>query len=185
MSGASFATLISARPVPLGVTYGHTKGAIGDELAPVENEDIATFTARFDSGAVGTFSASRVAHNLPDGLGFELFGSHGSAAFDLHRAGEFHLSSDELGGALAGSRRVLIGPEHPYISGGLPMDAGGVGHGVADLFGYQARAFLDQIAGIGDLGPLPGFEAGLHGLRLVAAITESAATGGATVKVSY
>lgn len=72
---------------------------------------------------------------------------------------------------------MLIGPEHPYISGGLPMDAGGVGHGVADLFGYQARAFLDQIAGIGDLGPLPGFEAGLHGLRLVAAITESAATG--------
>ncbi len=185
VSGASFATLITERPVPLGVTYGHTKGAISDELAPVENEDIATFTARFDCGAVGTFSASRVAHNLPDGLGFELFGSHGSAAFDLHRAGEFHLSSDELGGALAGSRRVLIGPEHPYIRGGLPMDAGGVGHGVADLFGYQARAFLDQIAGIGDLGSLPGFEAGLHGLRLVAAITESAASGGGTVKVSY
>jgi predicted dehydrogenase len=185
VSGASFATLITERPVPLGVTYGHTKGAVSDELAPVENEDIATFTARFDSGAVGTFSASRVAHNLPDGLGFELFGSCGSAAFDLHRAGEFHLSSDELDGALAGSRRVIVGPDHPYIRGGLPMDAGGVGHGVADLFGYQARAFLDQIAGGGDLGPLPGFDVGLHGLRLVAAITESAATGGATVKVSY
>ena len=63
--------------MPLGVTYGHTKGAVSDELAPVENEDVATFTARFENGAVGTFSASRVAHNLPDGLGFELFGIQG------------------------------------------------------------------------------------------------------------
>ena len=55
----------------------------------MENEDVATFTAHFDNGAVGTFSASRVAHDLPDGLGFELFASKGSAAWDLHRAGEF------------------------------------------------------------------------------------------------
>ena len=79
--------------MPLGVTYGHTKGAVSDELAPVENEDVATFTASFENGAVGTFSASRVAHNLPDGLGFELFASKGSAAWDLHRAGEFQISS--------------------------------------------------------------------------------------------
>ena len=166
-----------------GVTYGHTKGAVSDELAPVENEDVATFTATFENGAVGTFSASRVAHNLPDGLGFELFASKGSAAWDLHRAGEFQISADDVRSDVGGPRRVLIGPEHPYISGGLPMDAGGVGHGVADLFVYQTRAFLDQIAGIGDLGPLPGFDVGLHGLRVVAAITESAKAGGAAVKV--
>ncbi len=150
----------------------------------MENEDVATFTARFDNGAVGTFSASRVAHNLPDGLGFELFASKGSAAWDLHRAGEFEISTDDVRSDVGGPRRVLIGPEHPYIRGGLPMDAGGVGHGVADLFAYQTRAFLDQIAGIGDLGPLPGFDAGLHGLRVVAAITESAQSGGAAVKVA-
>ena len=44
--------------MPVGVTYGHTKAAVSEEFAPVENEDVATFTARFDSGAVGTFSAS-------------------------------------------------------------------------------------------------------------------------------
>ena len=75
ISGATFATLITQRPVPLGVTYGHTKAEVSDETAPVENEDVATFTARFENGAVGTFSASRVAHSLPDGLGFELFAS--------------------------------------------------------------------------------------------------------------
>jgi predicted dehydrogenase len=173
VSGAVFTTLVTARPVPLGVTYGHTKGEVSDELAPVENEDVATFTARFGNGAAGTFSASRVAHGMPDGLGFELFGSAGSAVFDLHRAGEFTLND----------RRVLIGPEHPYIRGGLPMDAGGVGHGVADMFAFQTRAFLDQIAGIDALGPLPGFEVGLRGLRLVAAIAESARLGGETISV--
>jgi predicted dehydrogenase len=185
VSGAQLHTLVTERPVPVGVTYGHTKGAVSDELAPVENEDVVTFTTTFENGAVGTYSASRIAHNQPDGLGFELFAARGSASWELHRAGEFHISTDEVTGRLAGPRRVLIGPEHPYIRGGLPMDAGGVGHGVADLFGYQARAFLDQIAGIGDLGPLPDFEVGLHGLRVVAAITESAASGGGSVKVTY
>ena len=183
VSGASFATLITTRPLPVGVTYGHAKGEVSDERVPVENEDVATFTARFDNGAIGTFSASRVAHNLPDGLGFELFASAGSASFDLHRAGEFQLSTDDVASRSAGPRRVLIGPEHPYIRGGLPMDAGGVGHGVADLFGYQARAFLDQIAAVGELGPLPGFDAGLHGLQVVDAVTESANSDGAAVKV--
>jgi predicted dehydrogenase len=183
VSGAMFTTLIDQRPVPVGVTYGHTKAAVTDELAPVENEDVATFTAKFDSGAVGTFSASRVAHNLPDGLGFELFTSNGSAAFDLHRPGEFQISTEGVDPHVGGPRRVLIGPEHPYIRGGLPMDAGGVGHGVADMFGWQIRAFVDQVAGIGELGPLPGFDAGLRGLRVVAAITESAQSGGAAVKV--
>jgi predicted dehydrogenase len=184
VSGAVFTTLIHQRPVPLGVTYGHTKGAVSDELAPVENEDVVSFTARFENGAIGTYSASRVAHNAPDGLNFDLFASKGSAAFDLQRPGEFSISTDDVRSDVAGLRRVLIGPEHPYIRGGLPMDAPGVGHGVADMFGWQLRAFLDQIAGVGELGPLPGFDVGLHGLRVVAAITESAQSGGAAVKVA-
>jgi predicted dehydrogenase len=184
VSGAVLTTLVHQRPVPLGVTYGHTKGAVSDELAPVENEDVVSFTARFESGAIGTFSASRVAHSLPDELSFNVFASKGSAAFDLQRPGEFQISTDDVRSDVAGPRRVLIGPEHPYIRGGLPMDAAGVGHGVADMFGWQLRAFLDQIAGIGELGPLPGFAAGLHGMRVVAAITESAQSGGAAVKVA-
>jgi predicted dehydrogenase len=184
VSGAVFTTLVPQRPVPLGVTYGHTKGAVSDELEPVENEDVVSFTARFENGAIGTFSASRVAHSLPDELSFNVFASKGSAAFDLQRPGEFQISTDDIRSDVAGPRRVLIGPEHPYIRGGLPMDAPGVGHGVADMFGWQLRAFLDQIAGIGELGPLPGFDAGLHGMRVVAAITESAQSGGAAVKVA-
>jgi hypothetical protein len=40
--------------VPIGVTYGRTKAEVSDERAPVENEDVATFTATFECGAVGT-----------------------------------------------------------------------------------------------------------------------------------
>ena len=57
---------------------------------------------------------------LPDGLAFELFGAKGSAAFDLHRAGEFQISTDDVRSDVGGPRRVLIGPEHPYLRGGLP-----------------------------------------------------------------
>jgi predicted dehydrogenase len=184
VSGAAFSTVVTNRPIPVGVTYGHAKGAITDEREPVENEDVATFTARFDNGVLATFSASRVAHGRPDGLGFEVFGSTGSVAWELSRAAEFHVSTTGIPDAINGIRRVIIGPEHPYIRGGLPMDAGGVGHGKAEFFAYQARAFLDQIAGIGDLGRLPSFDAGLHDLQLIAAVTESARLGGTAVKVS-
>ncbi len=97
---------------------------------------------------------------------------------------EFAISTDDVDDFTSGPRRVLIGPQHPYIKGGLPMDAGGVGHGVADLFGYQNRAFLDQIAGIDQLGPLPSFRDGLHSLQVVAAVSESAKNGGVAVKVA-
>jgi hypothetical protein len=53
-----------------------------------------------------------------------------------------------------------------------------------DLFAVQTRAFLDQIAGIGDLEPLPGVDAVRHGLRIAAAVSESADSGGSCVKVS-
>ena len=49
---------------------------------------------------------------------------------------------------LDGYNQVLVGPAHPYINGGLPMDFPGVGHGQNDLFAFQARAFLEQVAGL-------------------------------------
>ncbi len=184
VSGAMFGTVITDRPIPVGVTYGHVKGAVSDQRETVDNEDIATFTARFENGSLATFSASRVAHGRPDGLGFEVLGSAGSAAWDLSRAAEFQVSTTGIPDGINGMRRVIIGPEHPYIRGGLPMDAGGVGHGKAEFFAYQARAFLDQIGGIDELGPLPRFDAGLHDLHLIAAVTESARLGGSAVKVT-
>lgn len=181
--GAQFATVIGERPVPIGVTYGHTKAETTGDMAPVENEDVATFTAAFAGGFVGTFSASRVFHANPDGLSFDVFGTKGSASWALERAAEFHISTTDIDDVVNGRRQVIVGPQHPYIRGGLPMDAGGVGHGKAEFFAYQARAFLDQVAGIDGLPPLPDFTHGLRGMQLVAAIAESAANNGTAVTI--
>ena len=181
VSGAVFSTFTTERPVPLGATVGHAAAAVGEAKEPVENEDIATFTARFASGAVGTFSISRVHHGLPNGLGFEVFAASGSAAFDLNRPGEFTFADHGPDGRTNGTRQVLIGPQHPGIAKGIAMDFPSVGHGQNDLFAWQARAFLDQVAGIGKLPPLPTLAHGLHNMEIQAAVTHSALHGGQAV----
>lgn len=179
VSGALFATVVPERPVPAGPTVGHVRAELTGERATVENEDVATFTARFASGAVGTFSASRVAHARPDGLGFDLFCVDGSAGFDLQRAGEFTVSD----GSADGRRQVFVGPHQPYVHNGLDVDSPGAGHGTGDMFTFQARAFLDEIAGIDRLPRCATLAEGLHGLTVLAAVVESARRGGETVAV--
>jgi predicted dehydrogenase len=81
---------------------------------------------------------------------------------------------------------VIIGPDHPYVAGGLAMDAPGVGLGQNEGFVYQARAFLEEVAGIDEADSLPRcatFAEGVHNMEVLAAVTQSAARGGAAVEV--
>src|ERR1700761_2255959 len=175
--GALLETIIADRPVPLGAAVGHAAGVpVSDERVPVENEDLATFVASFADGAVGTFSVSRIAYGLPNALGFEVFCADGAAAFDLGRPAEFTIADSSPAPAVNGYRQLQLGPEHPYISRGLPMDFPRGGHGQSDFFTYQARAFPDEIAGL-DAAPgrprCPRLAEGLHNLRLLDTITTS------------
>jgi predicted dehydrogenase len=181
--GTTFATTTTERALPVGAAVGHAAAELSDVREPVENEDVVTFTATFASGATATLSASRVAMGRANALGFELFGTDAAATFDLSRPGEIGYVDRAVTGPTAGYRVVPIGPEHPYLTGGLPMDFPGVGYGQNDLFAFQARAFLEQVAGVANLPPVPSFEHGLHNLRLLAAVTESGAEGGAEIKV--
>ena len=176
--GATLSTVINERPVPLGTVVGHAvSSAVSDERGPVENEDLAAFTAAFVSGATGTFSASRVAFGLPNSLGFELFAEKGAATFDLARPGEFGFVDGGPDAATNGYRQVLIGPAHPNFARGMPMDFPGCNYSQNDLFVFQARAFLEQVAGLGQLPPCPSFEDGLRNLRLIKAVVRSAESG--------
>jgi predicted dehydrogenase len=182
--GAVMSTVVRERPVPLGVAVGHSAGVqVGDTLEPVENEDLVTFTATFAGGATGTFSISRVAHGHANALGFEIFCGEGAAGFDLESPAEFTIADGSAPPGSAGYRRVLVGPAHPYVARGLPMDFPSVGHGQNDFFIFQARAFLDQIAGLDRLPPCPTLADGLHNLRVLEAVTASA-TDGRSVDVS-
>jgi predicted dehydrogenase len=181
--GATLATFVERRALPLSAGVGHAAAALSDVTEPVENEDLVTFLATFASGATGTFSASRAAVGLANSLGFELFGERAAAHFALDRAGQFEYFDRAVTDATAGYRTVPIGPAHPYVTGGFAMDFPGVGYGQNDLFVFQARAFLEQIAGLDSLPPVPSFAEGLRNLRLLAAVTESARLGGAEVEI--
>jgi predicted dehydrogenase len=174
VQGTTMATLIKDRPKPIGVAMGHAGGVrLSDERAPVENEDICTFTTGYGNGAVGTFALSRVAFGHANTLKLDLFCENGTASFDLTRPAEFGIIDGGPELAVNGSRQVFIGPWHPYLAQGLPMDFPTVGHGQNDFFVFQARAFLDQIAGVHKLPPCPDMAHGLHNLKVLEAVVSA------------
>ena len=181
--GAALPTVIAERALPVGAAVGHAAAELSDVSEPVENEDLVSFTASFASGAAGTLSASRVAFGLANSLGFEVFTERGAATFDLARAGEFGFADPAPAGPAQGYRQVLVGPAHPYLIGGLPMDFPGVGYGQNDLFSFQARAFLEQVAGLERLPRMASFSEGLRNIRLLDAVAASAKAGGAEIVI--
>jgi len=186
VSGGRFATAITERPVPLGVVVGHAHVAVSDTKEPVENDDYASFSARLEEG-VGVVQVSRVAAGHPNGLALEVFGEKGAAKWEQERPAEFQLMLNEGAAGTRGFRRVIVGPDQPYFAGGLPMDAPGVGLGHNECFYFQARAFLEEVAGIDEADSLPrnaSFDEGVHNMEILAAVAESAASDGAAVKVA-
>jgi predicted dehydrogenase len=177
---AKLPILIKDRPIPLGVALGHAAaGAVSDERKPVTNEDIATFVAEFANGAAGTFSISRAALGHPNSLGFEVFGTKAAARFDRSANAEFGYIDNAPDPVTNGWRRVIVGPDHPYIAAAQSMPFSGIGHGGQEFFTYQARAFLDEIAGLDRLPHQATFADGLRNMRVQEAIVKSAATGSA------
>ena len=172
--GAGLTTVIPDRPVPLGHVVGHTHVEVSEEREPVENDDWASFSVRFANGATGDLSVSRIAFGHPNTLKFEVFCEQGALAFDVSRPGEFAIATGGLPAGSNGFRRVIVGVEHPYIAGGLAMDATGIGTGHNDSFVYQARAFLDEIAGRDELPRNASFAEGLHNLLVKEAVVRSA-----------
>jgi predicted dehydrogenase len=75
---------------------------------------------------------------------------------------------------------VIVGPQMPYFNNGYPMEAPGVGIGNQEQFNYQARAFLDQIAGVADaLPPNATFADGLRSMEIIEAVVTSSQDGAA------
>jgi predicted dehydrogenase len=178
--GAALPIVVKDRPVPLGAALGHAAGVpVSDRREPVTNEDLATFVVAFANGAAGTFSISRVALGHPNDLAFEVFGTEAAARFDLSRNAEFGYVDNGPDPVTNGWRRVVVGAAHPYVAAAQSMPFSGIGHGGQEYFTYQARAFLDQIAGLDRLPAQASFADGLRNLRVQEAIVRAAATGSA------
>lgn len=183
VSGGALSTVITQRPMPLGAVVGHEHGAVSDEYRPVTNDDYAAFTAHFGD-TVGVVEASRVAAGHPNGLAFEVYCENGAATFYQGRPGQIELYLHSGPNRTNGYRTVIAGPELPYLAAGVPMDAQGVGFGQNDYFAFQARAFLDEVAGLPESASLPrnaSFDDGVHNMEILAAVAESAANDGRKV----
>ncbi|GAB3412004.1 Gfo/Idh/MocA family oxidoreductase [Schumannella luteola] len=186
VSGGRFATVIPQRPKPLGAVSGHGVTAVSDELDTVENDDYATFSVGYASGAAGSVEVSRVAAGFANGLVLEVYGSKGSARWEQHTPSEVHLFLHEGPADQRGERRILLGGAHPYVAGGAPIDVQGVGFGQNEGFAVQARAFLDEVAGLPEADSLPrnaSFDDGVRNMVLLDSVAQSAAQDGASVSI--
>ncbi len=183
VSGGGFETVIKQRPLPLGAVVGHEHAAVSDEYRPVENDDYATYTAHF-AGNTGSIEASRVAAGYPNGLNFEVFCENGAASFHQDTPSQVRLYLNGAAPGQNGYRTVNLGSDHPYVAGGLPMDVAGVGFGQNECFAFQARAFLEEVAGLDEATSLPrnaSFDEGVHNMEIMAAVAASAADNGKLV----
>ena len=183
VSGGTFSTVINERPVPLGAVVGHGHAEVSDVLEPVTNDDYASFTAQFEHCA-GSVEVSRVAAGYPNGLNIEVFCENGAASFHQDTPSQIRLYLNDETPAANGYRTVNLGSEHPYLAGGMAMDVSGGGFGQNEGFGFQARAFLEEVAGIDEARSLPRnatFDDGVHNMEILAAVAESAANDGKVV----
>jgi predicted dehydrogenase len=182
VSGSTFATFVGKRRIAGDPVQQHADDASVRDFRSVENDDAAIFTVRFANGGIGDITVTRVAAGHKNALGFDAILSSGSASFNFEHASEFHLFEENDHAIDRGFRRVVVSQEHPYFGLHLPMPVAGAGYGLADCFGFQARAFVDSI--IGERDPtLASFQDGLRAVAVCRAVEDSEGMGGASVRV--
>jgi predicted dehydrogenase len=138
----------------------------GGAMEAVENDDQTNFLVRFESGALGSIEASRIAAGRKMGLTYEVIGTKGALFFNQERMAELHFYSAADPSRRSGYRTILIGPEHPDY-GAFCV---GAGHG----FGYNdmiAVEMKDMVEGVVLGKPLwPTFRDAVHTASVIDAV---------------
>lgn len=142
-------------------------------MAPVTVDDALFFLARFRSGALGSFMATRLATGCRNMLRLEIFGSNGALTFNLERMNELEFYSAADDDREQGFRTILVTQEsHPYLGAWWPS-----GHilGWEHTFVHEVRDLLLAI----DQGreATPSFYDGLRCQQVLDAALESTRSG--------
>jgi predicted dehydrogenase len=164
-------TFVRERPLPAASAGLAASGGAGTGAVTVD--DAALFFARFDSGALGSFEATRFASGRKNALRLEVNGSDGSLAFDFEAMNELQFHDHTEDADTAGFRRILVTePTHPYAQAWWPP-----GHGL----GYEhtfIHEVVDLVTAIGTgTAPSPSFADGLQVQQVLAAVERSAERG--------
>jgi predicted dehydrogenase len=167
------ATFIPERPLPGAGGPGHYgRGAPGDPVGEVTNEDYAAILCEFASGARGTFEASRTIVGPESQMAFDVYGTRGAAGWNLEKLNELELYrlTGDLG---SGYTTVYGGDRFPYHGHFVPGSANGIGF--EDLVVIEDYEFCRALA---EGRPFaPGFAEAVDWVRVQAALLRSAESG--------
>jgi predicted dehydrogenase len=107
------------------------------KMAKVSADDATYFLAHFQSGALGSFLATRFATGRKNYLRMEIFGSEGSLSFNLERLNELEYFSRNDDILEQGFSNILVTEnKHPYINAWWPP-----GH----IIGWE-HTFIHEVA---------------------------------------
>lgn len=132
------------------------------------NDDQAHSLVRFQSGATGFLSFSRVAHGRKMGYAYEVHLTQGAIRFDQEDQNALWVYRADQG-ASAGFTKVLAGPQH----GDYRHFCQGPGHGT----GYQDQIIIEQgnffSAIVNKTAAWPDFKDGVEVIKVIEAIRQS------------
>ena len=134
-----------------------------------EVDDAFAATVEFESGAIGTIEASRLARGRINQNTFEVNGSRGSVSFDVERLNELEVADEKS------FRRVLVtSPTIPHVV----LVAARAHHRLGRHVHARAAPPAHAIAGEGNVAPHGAtFEDGYRGAEVCDAILRAAESG--------
>ena len=164
-------TFVTERPAE-GASSG-LSGSAGEGKEKVTVDDASLFLARFDSGAVGTFEATRMAPGRKNFNRVEINGSKGTLVWCFEDLNYLDYYSCEDPSYAQGFRRIIATEgEHPYVEAWWPP-----GH----QLGYDhtfVNAVADLLEGIeSGKNPSPCFLAGANCVSVLESVEKSVDSG--------
>ncbi len=144
-------TFITERPLPAAGAIGNRGGAASSPgpaaaMGRVDVEDAMAALVDFSGGAYGALETSRVTIGKRVAQQIEVYGSLGSAQWDLERPEEFQVCLPGEAETF-GYRRVMVNPSHPGAQPLLIAGTDGTGIG---WVGFEIEMWREFVAAIAE-----------------------------------
>lgn len=161
-------TFIKERPL-VGEIDDKLGASASTERGEVTVDDASLFLARFKSGAVGTFEATRFATGRKNHNGFEINGSEGSIAWNMERMNELQYYNRKAEEGYQGFSLIQATEGgHPYAGKFWPT---------AHIIGYEhtfVNLLSEALAAFAEGKPFrPNIEDGFQNQRVLDAVERS------------